>query len=392
MYTYKYTDDVESMLEIARFAFSVPWQDHPQVEQRPRQLLAEGKQLFGAYRDGRLVAGYVLYPFRMRFRRSLVPMGGIGFVCSRPEVRGQGAIRFLLERAVATRREARMPISVLYPFRVDFYRKYGWELFACRQVVQFARGALEIPSADLQVEARELAYPDPECQDFYNRYAETHYNFVLRGEAEWRAALRSFLPTEAGRGVVKFTRGREVVGLLTYVLRRRGPGDDPHVFTVPLLACRDEPAKWAMLQFLRGLAHQVETIELQLPLDQLMWPYLAHRPANAQVQGTGMIRVTSLEDLSGLEVAAPDMSVRVRVRDPQAEWNDGTFALAVDGGVLHVARAERAEVSCDVGTLSAVLSGFTSFQEMIACGRVQAHGGYRGQGLPKVTTAIADYF
>jgi hypothetical protein len=42
--------------------------------------------------------------------------------------------------------------------------------------------------------------------------------------------------------------------------------------------------------------------------------------------------------------------------------------------------------------LSSVLSGFATFETMIAAGRMETLTAYRGQDLPRVTTFLADYF
>lgn len=58
----------------------------------------------------------MLYDFRMRLRDSVVPMGGIGLLCSRLDARGKGAVRTMLRESLGTMRHKGHVVSVLDPF------------------------------------------------------------------------------------------------------------------------------------------------------------------------------------------------------------------------------------------------------------------------------------
>lgn len=387
-YEYRPIKDVGPFLDVAQFAFALPYRDRARLEEFVQARLADGDELFGVYQEDRLLSAFMLLGFRMRLRGSLVPMGGIAFVCSRPEVRGKGCVRFMLEQALLTMRDRGHVVSVLYPFSLAFYRKYGWELFTQELRVRFPPGLLQV-GEEPGIEARALPFPDDDSQAFYNEYARSHYNLAQRGEAQWRKELWP-RAEEAARGVVKFTRDGRVVGLLFYILVREEK--DQVRLLVPLFAPGDGAAKRAMLRFLKGLSHQVGTVELQVPADFSLWPYLADSPSTRALHDAAMIRIVSLEALDGLELSAPEMSLGVLVEDRQAPWNDGTFAFSVEGGRLRVDKGKMAQLRLGIGALSSAISGFTNFQELIAAGRVEPLEGYRGQDLPKATTFLADHF
>ena len=107
---------------------------------------------------------------------------------------------------------------------------------------------------------------------------------MQRGEREWEQRLRIFLPhsNTAARGVVRVSRDGSVVGLIGYDLS--GKADDRHpTFTVTLFVHEDEPAKRAMLRYLKALSHQVKTIRFDLPVDGDLRPYLTDRPGKREI-------------------------------------------------------------------------------------------------------------
>lgn len=393
MFEYRTVEDLEEVAELAKSAFVIRRPDQPAAVEWLEWSVKHGQKLYGVYDGTRLVAVYMLYDFRMRLRDSVVPMGGIGLLCSRLDARGKGAVRFMLERSLETMREAGHVVSVLNPFDESFYRKYGWEMFEQYQRVELPPAALEIPEGPSAEEVVDLPFPDDASMAFYNVYARDHYTLVQRGARQWEQRLRIFSRNSntAARGVARVSRDGGVVGLIGYDLS--GKADDWHpTFTATLFVHEDEPAKRAMLRYLNALSHQVKTIRFELPVDVDLWPYLSDRPDKREIRDQFMIRVVSIDALDGLEFADDDLSIAVEVADARAPWNAGVWRFTLEKRVLHVEPADRADLRCGIGTLSSVLSGFTSFGEMIAAGRIEPLPSYGGQDLPRVTTFLADYF
>ena len=78
--------------------------------------------------DGELVASLVLYPLQAFVRGQLVPATGIGSVAVSPEHRRRGVAEALLRATLRELRQRGDALCLLYAFRSDFYRKFGWSL------------------------------------------------------------------------------------------------------------------------------------------------------------------------------------------------------------------------------------------------------------------------
>ena len=393
MFDYRAVDDLEAVEQLAKSAFAIRNPEHAAVMQWLDQSMEDGRELYGVYENDRLLSVYMLYDFRMRLRRSVVPMGGIGLLCSRLDARGKGAVRFMIERSLETMREAGHVVSVLDPFDQSFYRKYGWELFERLQRIETSPGSIEVPEDGLEHEILDLARADDAVIAFYNNYAREHHTLVQRDGVAWarRTSILPWSTNTAARGVVRVSRDGHVVGLIGYDLSRKSDEGDP-TFTVNLFIHEDEAAKREMLRYLRRLSHQVKTLRIELPVGEDLWPYLSDGPSKRTIRDFFMIRIVSIEALDGLAVDVEDMSVAVEIIDEQAPWNAGRWQLTIADATLRVEPTDRADVRCGIGALSSAISGFTDLSQMIASGRAEALPSYAGQDLPRVTTFLADYF
>ncbi|MBU0595947.1 GNAT family N-acetyltransferase, partial [Candidatus Bipolaricaulota bacterium] len=350
MFDYRVVADLSAVEQLAKSAFSIRRPEHPAVMEWLEQSVQDGRKLYGVYEDERLLSVYMLYDFRMRLRNSVVPMGGIGLLCSRLDARGKGAVRFMIERGLETMREAGHVVSVLDPFDQSFYRKYGWELFERLQRIETSPGSIEVPEDGLDHEVIDLPRADGAVISFYNDYACAHNTLVQRDDVGW-ARRTSILPwnsNTAARGVVRVSREGCVVGLIGYDLSRKADEWDP-TLVANLFIYEDEAAKREMLRYLGRLSHQVKTLRIELPVDEDLWPYFPNGMGKRSEHDFFMIRTVSMNALDGLAVDAEDVSFAVEIGDEQAPWNAGRWQVTIDKGVLRVEPTDGADLRCGIG-------------------------------------------
>ena len=394
MYSYRLLDDPKQVSPIAKSAFAFRKPEQDSIDEWLAASIRHERKLYGVYEDDRLLSAFMLYEFQMRLRNSVIPMGGIGLLCSRLDARGKGTVRCILGNALATMKEKGHVVSVLDPFDESFYRNYGWAKFSRRQVVELSPGTFRIPDASNSgIAAKDLPFPDDESMAFYNNYAAKHYTLAQRGQREWerRMKILAWSVDVATRGVVRFSKGDQIVGLLEYELTRKA-GEYKSTFTVTLLAHEEEAVLREMLRYLKGLSHQITSVRLSLPMDIDLWPYFSDHPKQCTVHDEFMIRIVSMDALDGLSINSPDLSLGIDVDDQQAPWNQGIWELSIDSGILRVKRGERADLRCGIGALSSVISGFSTIEAMISARRAEVLATYQGQDFPKAVPFLADHF
>ncbi|MFW6120694.1 MAG: GNAT family N-acetyltransferase, partial [Petrotogales bacterium] len=366
MFTYKKIKEIDEAAKMAFFSFGIKQDKQKPFKKYLNKLLESNVELFSAYDGEKPVAAYLLYPFEMRFREDIVPMGGIGLVCSRPDYRGKGAVKFMLKNAIKTMAQRNMKVSLLYPFNIDFYRKYGWELFFTRKIITLSPGQLKKSSVE-GIEAAYLDYPDEETKNYYNERVKKYYNFALRDDYIWRRHLDNEISGSASEGIVKFAKSGKVVGILTLQISSEDFGSKASIGS---MIYDSEDVKRAMFDYLRKLSHQVSKMELWVSEDFLIWPYLSDRPSDIKKRYAGMIRVNSLDLLNELKIGNENIDFTISIKDKTNEENEGTWKIRSDQGVLSVKRSsENPDLETDIGTFSSIMSGFTDFSAMITANR-----------------------
>jgi len=362
-------------LDLMKFSFGIPENWMSVASEHAGEIFNDDlRDPYGAYDGSTLAAEYLLLSLKMRLRDSVIPMGGIGNVCTSPLYRGKGAVKFLLERSLKTMREKGQAVSLLYPFSRSFYRKLGWEEFDTMLRAKFSPGSIDLPDQKVEVTIEEMEDADNEIREFYNEYASSHYSMILRDEEMWKSDFEFRTDNDVSKKFVKFKREGKTTGIVTIFL------------------ADDVATRHAMFRFLKGLSLQIDQIHAFLPPDFLLWPYLNERPSEVKIVPRTMIRIVDLELLNGLRIDAQDMRVGIKIVDSQASWNNGVFELSVEGGELSFARSDSFDLECDIATLSSVVGGSANFKEMIEFGRVKVSDGYKGQDLPKSLPFALQHF
>lgn len=393
MYEYRPIDNMDEFVELMKFSFFITKNRWPKVmEQVERFVEDDLRTSYGTYAGDELAAAYQLISMRMRLRDSVVSMGGIKAVCTKPTYRGKGAVKFLLENSLKTMKEEGQIVSLLYPYNFGLYKKYGWGIFDTMLEIKLSPGIIAVPEIKANVEAEEMEIADTEIKNFYNKYSESHYTMLLRDEEMWKTDSEFWFGQDISKKFVKFSRDGEMTGLLRYILTSYNLADGKSDFMITMFMTDDKETKKAMLKFISSLSFQISEIIMFVQPDFVIVPYLTDGPSEMRIMLRSMIRIVDLGGFNGLKINSPDMSVKIKVTDNQAPWNDGVFKLSVMNGIFHVEKADEPELACDISVLSAVIGGSTTFKEMIECDQVKILSGYKGQDFPKVIPFVMEPF
>ena len=162
-------DDVVASRRLSRLAFGGP----REVSTEPPRgaVLAYGS--FDA--SGELEAKVVALDHAQWWGGRTVPMLGVAGVATRPDARGRGLVRALLDLMAA---EAAAPISVLYPTSAGIYRRLGWEVVGTLDTTPVPPSSLP---RERRTEVRRATADDlPAVQELYNARAATTAGLLTR--------------------------------------------------------------------------------------------------------------------------------------------------------------------------------------------------------------------
>lgn len=383
------TRDYRRWIDISADAYpiskldTVAQRDAAFEEQRDLGERQPEHRLVGAYRDGRLVGGMRVYDFFMCVRGASVFTGGIGSVAVGFEHKRRGVARDLVCGFLDEYRERGAALSLLYPFRPDFYTKLGFGYGSKMNQYRIALDAL--PAHGAREHVRQLGPGDLAAfLAVYARVAD-RTNGLLRREV-WRAELR--LAGDAFR-TFGYVDAQGLGGYLTVEIKlgKNGSMNRNELYLHELIY--ETPAALAaLLAFARSLRDQFATLIVNtqdpdfhfVPLDprngsdRSLYPPVYHE-TNAQGVGVmyRLLDVARLVDaLAGCEFGDLAGTVRIDLADAVLPANAGAYTVRFAAGRAQLAErgaTPDVDVAIDVADLSALVMGSVRLRSLVAYGR-----------------------
>jgi len=374
--------DVDALVELSLRAYRVSsaearrefYTDHPRFELKDVRV---------GELAGELVASLVLYPFQAYVRGERLGVTGIGSVAVSPEHRRRGVADALLRSVLHEMRERGDAWSLLYPFRGDFYRRFGWGLVETPTLLSVPPSLL--PASDQARRVRRARISDRTLvQALYERVAKERGHFTLaRRPAWWERRLWGY---EGEWLVYERARG-EVEG---YLQLQVDSADGPWklVLTVNEFVASTPEAHRGLAGYLHGLRDQAVEVVMAAPADA---PWTAELADAANLRGEmklgvlrsaghagygAMLRVldvrAALEQLPVAESARGELVLEVR--DAMLPANAGAWHVEAREGRLRVrpagaaGRDARARLDVGIDSLALVVSGAVSPARAVEAG------------------------
>ncbi|MCG5463766.1 GNAT family N-acetyltransferase [Micromonospora sp. MED01] len=357
-------DDLDAAWELGRFAFG-------SEPQRPAHHTATvpGLTRYGAFDDsGRLVGKAVDLRHDQWWSGRAVSAADVAGVAVAPEARGRGVARAMLTALLRGARERGAAVSALYPTVAAPYRACGWEAAGVLRTVNVATAALprHRHSPDLAVRAGTPA-DLPAVADLYERVTR-HRNGMLtrRGELFDFFAADGGLP---GDGLTLVEADGKLVGYATWQ-RGRGYGADSVLTVDEALAVTADAARelvgvlgsWASVApTLRLCPLDGDAVSRQLPLESAreherdLW---MHRPVD-------VARAVTARGWPAHARGAVDF----HLTDTFADWNSGTWRLAVADGAAELTRVGgEADLRLDVRGFALLYAGAAQARSVAQAG------------------------
>jgi len=383
--------DVETLAELGHRAYRVSslekrrefYTDHPRFGLRDVRV---------GEIDGQIVCSLVLYPLTAYVRGVKVPVTGVGSVAVSPEHRRRGIGEALMRAMLREARQQGQAMSVLYPFRGSFYRKFGYGTIETAHAMAFAPSNL--PGSEEARRVRRLMLPDrPAVEALYERMASQGHFALGRVHEWWTRRLWNY----PGEWVVYEGRRRgQIEGYLYY---EADATQGPFKLALSLIefVASTPDAHAGLVGHLASLADQVNEIHYGAPADYT-WPLLLKTPQNlrpgaeiglladAGNLGTGaMLRLVDVKlALERLPVSSQAKGeVVLEVEDAIIPQNARGYRVGARDGRLKVrpevartrarVRPPRLEVPADM--LGPIVAGVISPTRAAAAGLIGATGG-----------------
>ncbi|MCK4258259.1 MAG: GNAT family N-acetyltransferase [Halanaerobiales bacterium] len=350
------------------------------MEQLEKSMEYEHTQTFVAIDDyDKILGGLILLDFTIYQNYNELKMGGIGGVCVGLDSKKQGVAKMLVEDALQRMVEKELPISILYPFRHDFYQKMGWGQVG--EVKEFKFPPSSLPVYPGRESVRGYRDSDLEgIKQCYEHFARSGNCTVKRTDNLWNLKMKhkpnifvyeedgviqgymqigfdtsdpSFLKNDlkviemiyvnqhAYFGLLGFTASQlDQFDSVIYCTRRNDPFH--HLLKEP---CRDN-------QILHGLYHYSQKIGLG-------W----------------MFRVLNVEKalMGRKNYQGANLEVTFEIEDSFLPQNSGSYTFVLNDGKPEVYRDRESanKIKLDISTFSQLYANYLTFSDAVNLGKAE---------------------
>jgi predicted acetyltransferase len=232
-----------------------------QAYYRDNSHLRHADGVLVAEHDGDLAGQCALLAFQLALAGVDVPAVGIAAVGVAPEYRRRGVADRLMREALRRIRKRGVPLALLYPFSVAFYRRFGYEL--CEWVELLRVSPAQLPGSPLRRHVRRFdpARDGAAVRVAYDKRRERATGPFVRSDYWWKE--RVFGRAEEWFVYVDPVTGA-VAGLLGYKVVP-GHGFPYQSASVHELWSTTPDAYAGLLGALAALGEQFQKIEVSLP-------------------------------------------------------------------------------------------------------------------------------
>jgi predicted acetyltransferase len=359
------------------------------IEERIRSL-EDGKPYggieitFAAELRGRIVGAFRAYKMAEALNGTLMPMMGLAAVAVSPDARRRGIARTMCRYALLHARERGDFVSVLYPFRPDFYRSLGWGLVGELHSYRFRPESLSLDDNSLKV--RLAGFEDHDgIAACYDRVARRSNGPILRTPYAWKHLFID----PATHAIVYDQNGVQGYAVLTY---GKGHTREARPLIVRELVAESKQAYCGMLGWLSEQRDLWREVRYDARVEELFAFRLTEpRPPGerhartlwdpvARVIRGPMLRIVNVQEALARRTYDPELSMvlHLMLQDSEIDDNRGECRVVFEKGRARVERwnggQADAVMSTGIASLSQIFAGEISPSQAAWLGGTEVTG------------------
>lgn len=318
----------------------------------------------GAFYDGVLYAAIEMIPFDVYIDGKVCRMYGIGGVVSDPECPEKGAVKLIYKRAFELMREKNIFISHLYPFEVNYYRQYGYEV-SC----EYALWKIPVTSVNAYKEGSLKSFDNSEKMkneiiNIYNNFACRHNMAIKRTKKQWNDFFASHDAYTSGWfSYIHYTNGT-ADAYMCYCTKEK-PDRPMDLETDKLWFTSFEGLRGMLSYFLMQKSY-AENVIIKLPVEVDLSAIVdscggwGKKNVSKTVYDYGTSKVIDAEQfLKHIKYKGKGV-VSISIKDDYCPWNNDCFKVEF-GEKTVVSRGGQADIELDIKSFTSLLLGRYDF-------------------------------
>jgi predicted acetyltransferase len=351
-------------IRLSEYAFQYTLSEEKLAERV--EWMEKQHEVFGIMEEEELAAKFHLLPSHIYFGEKKMKMGGIAAVATYPEHRRKGYIKELFQFALKKMKEEGYTISMLHPFSVPFYRKYGYELFSNKAVSTLTKEHLVMHKhVDGYVKRIPGKTYSEEMNNVYEQYAQKFTGMLARTEGWW---LQSIL--QDGHSAMYYNEQGEPRGYIVYEIEN-------YKMSVDEFVALDSEARSGLWNFICQHDSMVNEVTLTT-YDREPLFFSLHEPrVKMETKPYFMTRIVDVESFMkqyDFEWGNNVGEVTIHISDESAPWNEKTIVFKEEA--VHVMECEQSSMMekeglhITINALSALLFGYKRPLELFEMGAI----------------------
>lgn len=332
---------------------------------------------YGLFRKGRLLGGMRFHDFTMNFLCTRIAAGGVGAVAVDLLHKKEHVAKEMMLYFLRHYRKRGVPITLLYPFRPDFYKKMGFGYGT--KINYYCVKPTALPKNPSKAHVRSLGEGDRQAfLDCYNRFMSRTHGMIAKSEYEVTRLME-----DPQSQIVGYERDGKVLGYLVFTFERGEHAlfNDIHVQE---FVYENPQALSELLTFLHTQADQIRHIILEtqdeffhhLLLDPRISPpaFISSVYHQSNLQGTClMYRVIDTPGIFNLLKGrnfGQTCRLKLTIEDSFLPENAGSTLLWFEDGHLRMMDdgPHDVEVRLDIAEFSPMLVGAVNFLKLYSYG------------------------
>ncbi|WP_242255777.1 enhanced intracellular survival protein Eis [Bacillus cereus group sp. BfR-BA-01379] len=340
-------DKFKEALRLSEYAFQYKVEEERLQQQLTK--MKESHEIYGIMEGEDLAAKLHLIPFHIYIGKEKFKMGGVAGVATYPEYRRSGYVKELLRHSLQTMKKDGYTVSMLHPFAVSFYRKYGWELCANLLVCQMTKSDFVMKKQVNGTVKRFNKENHPEeVEKLYETFAQCFSGMLVRDEKWWLQAVYDDLTL-----AIYYDKNKTAAGYMLYKIENSK-------MTVEEFVPLHNEARNGLWNFIYQHDSMIKELEMTISENEPLLYTLQEPRVKAEIKTYFMGRIVDVEQfLKQYELNWNNVQQEVilQITDSFAPWNNVTVRLA-NHEITIVEETMEKGIKLDINALSTIMFGY----------------------------------
>lgn len=340
-------DKFKEALRLSEYAFQYKVEEERMQQQIIK--MKESHEVYGIMEGENLAAKLHLIPFHIYIGKEKFKMGGVAGVATYPEYRRSGYVKELLQHSLQTMKKDGYTVSMLHPFAVSFYRKYGWELCANLLVCHMTKSDLVMKKqVNGTVKRFNKENYSEEVEKLYETFAERFSGMLVRNEKWWLQAVYEDLTL-----AIYYDENKTAAGYMLYKIEN-------YKMTVDEFVPLHNEARNGLWNFICQHDSMIKELEMTVSENEQLLYTLQEPRVKTEIKPYFMGRIVDVEQfLKQYELNWNNVQQEVilHITDSFAPWNNVSVRL-VNYEITIIEEPMDKGIKLDINALSTILLGY----------------------------------